>query len=93
MLRTFAASLLAVSAMGKGNGSGFLRENSFETVLVDDANVTMTLFIYNARNGDIDELHGDVQVVTKPDIDIPNFMEFTWCAKSQAEQTAPEWDC
>ena len=53
----------------------------------------MTLYIYNARNGDIDELHGDVSVVTKPDKDIPNFMEFTWCAKSQTEQTAPEWDC
>ena len=50
MLRTFAASLLAVAAMGKGNGDGYLRVNSFETVLVDDANVTMTLYIYNARN-------------------------------------------
>ena len=93
MLKTFAASLLAVSAMGKGNGDGWLRANSFETVLVDDANVTMTLFIFNARNGDIDELHGDVQVVTKPDVDIPNYIEFGWCAKSQESQTAPEWDC
>ena len=91
MLRTFAASLLAVAAMGKGNGDGFLRVNSFETVLVDDANVTMTLFIYNARNGDIDELHGDVQVVTKNDI--ANYIEFAWCAESQAGQAAPAWDC
>jgi hypothetical protein len=81
MLRTFAASLLAVAAMGKGNNDGFLRINSFETVLVDDANVTLTLYIYNARNGDIDELHGDVQVVTKTDKDIPNFMEYGFCIK------------
>lgn len=93
MLRTFAASLLAIAAMGKGNGDGYLRINSFETVLVDDANVTMTLYIYNARNGDIDELHGDVQVITKPDVDIPNFMEFGFCAKSQDTQTTPAWDC
>ena len=91
MLRTFAASLLAIAAMGKGNGDGFLRVNSFETVLVDDANVTMTLFIYNARNGDIDELHGDVQVVTKQDI--ANYIEFAWCANRQASTAQPSWDC
>lgn len=79
MLRTFAASLLAVAAMGKGNNDGFLRVNSFETVLVDDANVTLTLFIYNARNGDINELHGDVQVKTKADKYIPNWMEYGFC--------------
>ena len=93
MLRTFAASLLAVAAMGKGSGDGFLRVNSFEVVLVDDVNVTMTLYIYNARNGDIDELHGDVDVVTKADKDIPNFMEYGFCVKSQDAQTEPAWDC
>ena len=93
MLRTFAASLLAIAAMGKGNNDGFLRVNSFETILVDDPNVTLTLYIYNARNGDIDELHGDVEVITKADKDIPNFMEFGFCIKSQTEQAAPEWDC
>ena len=93
MLRTFAASLLAIAAMGKGNNDGFLRVNSFETILVDDPNITLTLYIYNARNGDIDELHGDVEVITKADKDIPNFMEFGFCIKSQTEQAAPEWDC
>lgn len=86
MLRTFATSLLAVAALGtatqKGNGDGFLRVNSFGAVLVDDDNVTLTLYIYNARNGDIDELHGDVLVTTKAGKYIPNYMEYGWCAKS-----------
>ena len=60
MLRTFSASLLTISALGKGNNDGFHRENSFEYVLIDDDTVTMKLFIYNARNADIDEIHGDV---------------------------------
>ena len=60
MLRTFAASLLAVAAMSKGNNDGFLRVNSFETVIIDEEAIIMTLFIYNARNGDVNELHGDI---------------------------------
>ena len=92
MLRTFAASLLTIAAMGRGNGNGYLRENSFETVLVDDNNVTMTLFIYNKNNekGGPDEFHGDVHIVTKPDVSITNYIEFGWCAKFE---TGDRWDC
>ena len=80
MLRTFAASLLAVATLGKGNNDGFLRVNSFEILLHSDTYSELKLYIYNARNGDIDELHGDVELKSKTDQDISNFVEYGWCA-------------
>jgi len=64
MSRSFAIALLAPAlALARGDDSGFGRDNAVETVLVEKANgEALKLYTYNALNGEVPELHGDLEL-------------------------------
>jgi len=67
MSRSFAIALLAPAlAFARGDDSGYGRENAIETVLLERTKETLTLFTYNAWNGDVPEIHGDLELTLAP---------------------------
>jgi len=65
MFKTFASAVLASVAVAVGNNDGTNRENAVSTKLIDNADVTLSLDLYNADNAGTLEFHGDVKLVIK----------------------------
>ena len=93
MSRSFAIALLAPAlALARGDDSGFGRENAIETVLLtSERGDNLKLFTYNALNGDVPEIHGDLELSfdTFDDVYQQRYRSFGWCV----EMAADSWDC
>ena len=82
MIRYLITLVLVTVVLGRGNSDGSSRENAFEVELIDNENYTLKLYSYNSRNEDnedVNELHGDIKMVTKEDKYISDRLEYGWC--------------
>lgn len=97
MSRSFAIALLAPAlAFARGDDSGFGRENAIETVLLtSERGDNLKLFTYNALNGDVAEIHGDLELSFDTFADASplelqkRYRSFGWCV----EMATDSWDC
>ena len=88
----FAAQLLVGAALGRGTGDGASQANSFEVLLLDNADYTLQLFPYNGYSNGVSELHGDVKVINKAGGSMSSRLEFGWCVEIATTPTN-KWDC
>ena len=94
MIRYLIALVLVTVVLGRGNSDGSSRENAFEVELIDNENYTLKLYSYNSRNednGDVNELHGDIKMVTKEGKSISDRLEYGWCLQMNDQDSM--WDC
>ena len=87
----FAAQLLVGAVIGRGTGDGASQANSFEVLLLDNADYTLELFPYNGYSNGVSELHGDVKVINKSGGSMSSRLEFGWCV--EISTTPNKWDC
>ena len=64
MFKTFCSALFAAVAFARGTNDGTSQENATEYRLLDEPNVSMTLYSYNSDNGGVQELHGDLEITS-----------------------------
>ena len=90
-------------ALARGDNSGNSKVNATETVLIDAASFTITLYTYNVDNNGTYVLEGDVELVSKTDKNILTNHEYGWCiqqivneeSETEVEAAADTsfWDC